>query len=303
MLTIRFERDPDRLEGEASATEPTLIFPLHSTVLTLGTQGVDRRLDRSSFALIPAGTAYALEVHSAVAPTLTLAISSKARDAARREYAPDFDLGLWHAITGAPRLLPRTRWVDELANRYLFERQVHARHDSAAARFLETELTKELFFLGKEQLHRSRRASQLEQPTDLLRAAQAHLEQHLFDPITVPQLARQCHTSESTLLRVFRRELGVAPIVYVRNRRLDEALLLLESRKYTVSEVAVRVGYANLSAFTVAFGRRFGVPPSEVKPKGGGASVLPPQGVAGTRKKMTAARKRTRAQRAHKPWR
>src|SRR5262249_16680504 len=147
------------------------IFPLQSTVLTLTTQGVDRRLDRSSFALIPAGTPYALDVHSAIAPTLTLSISTKARDAARREYAPDFELATWEAIAGAPRLLPRTRWVDELANRYLFERQVHERHDSGAARFLEIELTKELFFLGKEQLTRGRRASQLEQPTDLLRVA------------------------------------------------------------------------------------------------------------------------------------
>lgn len=80
-------------------------------------------------------------------------------------------------------------------------------------------------------------------------------------------IARTCGSSESTLLRAFRRAFGVPPTTYVRNRRLEEALLLLESGRYTVSEVAVRVGYANLSAFTVAFRRRFRTAPSDVKPR------------------------------------
>ena len=292
MLTLRFERDPDRLQREYSDPEPTLVLPLESTMLTLTTRDLERRLDRSTFALVPARTPYELEATSAVAPTLRLGIQQKARDAAKREYAPHFTLALWERIVAEPRVLSRTRWIDELANRYLFERQVSQKHDSAAARFLETELTKELFFLGREHVDRASRASQLEQPTDLLGAARQFLEEHLFQPITLSELARHCHASASTLLRTFRRELGMPPTTYVRNRRLDEALLLLESRKYTVTEISARVGYSNLPAFSAAFARRFGSPPSQVKPGPTGPSVLPPQGVAGTRKNMTSARKR-----------
>jgi AraC-like DNA-binding protein len=278
MLTLHFERDPERLRREWTRAEPTLVFPLESTVLTLRTEGLEKRLDRASFAMVPARAAFALEVHSAVAPTLSLGVKDLARDAAKKEYAPHFTLEVWERVVSAPRSFARTRWVDELANRYLFERHACEKHDSSAARFLEVELTKELFFLGKEQLSKTRRASQLEQPTDLLRTAQQWLEAHLFEPVTLEQLARACHASESTLLRAFRRELGAPPTVYLRNRRLDEALLLLESRKYSASEVALRVGYANLSAFTTAFTRRFGTPPSRVKPRHDGA-VVPPQGL------------------------
>ncbi len=292
MLTLHFERDPDRLEREFSQREPALVLPVGSTVLTVRTEGLQRRVDCSGFVLVPARTPYALEVHSAVAPTLRLGFSLRARDAAEKEYRPHFTADVWARIVERPRVFARTRWVDELANRYLFERQVCSRHDSAAARFLETELTKELFFLGREQLHAASRAAHVEQPTDLCRTAQQYLEQHLFEPLTVAQLARTCHTSESTLLRVFRRELGVPPTAYLRNRRLDEALLLLESRRYSVSEVSARVGYSNLPAFTTAFRRRFGAPPSEVKPQRDAASVLPPQGLAGARKKMTVERRR-----------
>lgn len=292
MLTLRFERDPDRLQRDYTDADPTLILPLESAVLTLSTEGLTSRLDKSTFALVPARTAFALEATSDVAPTLMLGVQAKARDAARREYAPHFSFDVWDRIVEKARVMNRTRWVDELAHRYLFERQVSAKHDSAAARFLETELTKELFFLGKEHLERAHRASQLEQPTDLFRVAREFLEAHLFEPVSLGQLARHCHASESTLLRTFRREVGVPPHTYVRNRRLDEALLLLESRRYTATEVSARVGYSNLPAFTAAFARRFGSPPSSVKPKGNGASVLPPQGVAGTRKTMTIPRKR-----------
>ncbi|MBL8950199.1 MAG: helix-turn-helix transcriptional regulator [Myxococcaceae bacterium] len=294
MFTLRFERDPDRLSREFTHAEPVMVLPLDSTVLTLSSDGLTRRLDRSAFALVPARTAYGLEVQSAVAPTLVLGVQPKARDAARREYAPHFTNDLWARVVERPRVFARTRWVDELASRYLFERHVCQKHGSAAAWFLEVELTKELFYLGKEQLERSTRPSQVEQPTDLLRAAQQYLEAHLFEPVALPKLARECHTSESTLLRVFRRELGVPPTVYLRNRRLDEALLLLESRKYSVSEVSARIGYSNLPAFTAAFSRRFGSPPSRVQPQTReGHSVLPPHGSVASARALRVSRRGT----------
>ena len=72
------------------------------------------------------------------------------------------------------------------------------------------------------------------------------------------ELARHCHTSESTLLRAFRRDFETTPATYARERRLEASLLLLKSGRYTVTEVAARVGYGSLPAFTIAFRRRFG---------------------------------------------
>ena len=287
MLGLRFERDPDRLQRTWSDSGPALVFPLESTVLTVRSEGLEERFDRASFVLVPARASWSLEVHSAVAPTVTLLVLQAARDAALKEYAPHFTRPVFDRVVSAPRRFARTRWVDELANRYLFERQVCEKHDSAAARFLETELTKELFFLGKEALDRQTRAAHTEQPTDLVRMAQAFIEQHLFEPLTVDQIANASHASASTLLRAFRRELKVPPTDFIRNRRLDEAMLLLESHKYSASEVAARVGYANLSGFTVAFSRRFGRPPSKVAQRASGTSVLPPHGAPPKRKPET----------------
>ena len=97
-------------------------------------------------------------------------------------------------------------------------------------------------------------------------------------PLLAGDLARHCRTSESTLLRSFRRETGATPAAYLRERRLQEALFLLEGGRWSVGEVARRVGYTNLAAFTPAFGRRFAVPPSEARAAVAAGELLPPHG-------------------------
>jgi AraC-like DNA-binding protein len=124
---------------------------------------------------------------------------------------------------------------------------------------------------------------------DIARSALAWLDQRLFDPFSLPEMARHCGTSESTLLRAFRKETGSTPAEYQRQRRLDEAHLLLVSGRFSVGEVAQKVGYGNLAAFTVAFGRKFGHPPSEARSDLSTARLLPPSGQPPRSKNRTRA--------------
>lgn len=277
-MALSVERDAEALGRERVEVAPALVFPLERCVLALEVAGHEHRLDRASFGLLPARVPYRLSARTDVAGVVTLRVGEGARRAASGEYAPHFVDATFAEIVAAPRVFPRTRWVDEIVQRYVFERVVCERHASAAARFLETEITKELFFLGKEQLAAQTRASAVEQEGDLIARARQWLEAHLFEPLHVGALARHCRTSESTLLRAFRRAVGVPPIAYVRRRRLEEALGLLESGRYTASEVAARVGYASQAAFSVAFRQQYGSAPSRVRPKADAARVLPPHG-------------------------
>ncbi len=280
-MQLRHARDAALLDRERTERAPALLFPIGSAVVRLHLQDATHQLDRATFALVPARAPYRVEPVGSLAPLVTLLVEPADRAAARREYAPHFQDATLARIVAEPRVLPRTRWVDELVQRYLFERTVCERDDSPAARFLETELTKELFFLGQEALEDKTRSSAVAEEGDVVARARALLEQHLFEPLSMPALARACHASESTLLRAFRREVGVPPAVFQRSRRLEEALLLLEGGRYGAGEVALRVGYASASAFSVAFQRRFGVPPSQVaRARPGADDVLPPHGRA-----------------------
>ena len=90
------------------------------------------------------------------------------------------------------------------------------------------------------------------------------IEGNLFSKFSLPKLANALDVSPSTLLRAFKKELGIAPSEYIQLRRLDEALVLLKGGEHTVSDVALLVGYEDLSAFTRAFRKRFGKTPKKV---------------------------------------
>jgi AraC-like DNA-binding protein len=264
-MQLVLDRDPAAFARARTRASPSLIFPLEATVIELEAAGLRaQRIDRGRFALLPARVRARVISRSPAPKVVTLILDGAERARMLRAYAEHVTAATFDRVLCEARLLPRTRWVDELVHRYLFERAVCQRHDSEAARFCETELVKELYFLGAEQLDRHTRANVTHQGSSLVERARAHIEAELFAPLSTAALARACHASESALLRAFRRELGVAPTAYARQRRLDEALLLLESGRYSVGEVAERVGYRGQAAFAAAFHKKFRQAPSRV---------------------------------------
>ncbi|MCE9571708.1 MAG: AraC family transcriptional regulator [Deltaproteobacteria bacterium] len=281
-VELRIERDALTLARSRVAAAPTLVFPLETAVVVVRIGAHEERVSRSAFALVPARAAYAIDAPATGAAVVaTLALSEAVRAAAVRDYAPDVSARRLAEVLASPRFLTRTRWIDELVHRYVFERAVCARQASKAARFLEVELTKEVYFLGVEQLEHRTRSSVVFEGDALVARARAWIEAHLFEPFRIEELVRHCHASESTLLRGFRRELGASPLAYLRRRRLDESLQLLESGRYAVTEVATRVGYETPSAFAAAFRQQFGMAPSRTRPTIG---ALPAHGTPPARR-------------------
>ncbi len=280
-IVLRVERSAelDFRGGRRVERHPALLVPVDTSVVvvTIG-DAPPECVDRASFAFVPAETPYHVHAKSSLATVVTLLVASGARESACREYRPHVDERLFGELLATPRILPRTRWFDEIVHRYVFERDVCKKPHSAAASFLETEITKELYFLCEERSAMRRRASVVNEAGDFVVRARAWIDDNLFEPLRVAELARRTGTSESTLLRAFQRELGKAPAAYARERRLDAALLFLQSGRHSVGEVAARVGYASLAAFTSAFTRRFGRVPSSVRRADDALELLPPHG-------------------------
>jgi AraC-like DNA-binding protein len=79
---------------------------------------------------------------------------------------------------------------------------------------------------------------------------------------TIAQLAQEAALSRSAFFERFNRAVGVAPIEYLLAWRMAMAKNLLWRKEAGVAEVAERVGYSSASAFSVAFTRYVGLPPS-----------------------------------------
>ncbi|GHB61663.1 transcriptional regulator [Streptomyces viridiviolaceus] len=84
--------------------------------------------------------------------------------------------------------------------------------------------------------------------------------------VTNEAWAARVAMSERAFTRRFRTETGDSPAVWRARARTLAAVPLL--RTASVSEVAGRLGYASPAAFTAAFSRAFGVPPSRFTTSG-----------------------------------
>jgi AraC-like DNA-binding protein len=79
---------------------------------------------------------------------------------------------------------------------------------------------------------------------------------------TVAELATHAAASRSLLDQRFRQVLGRSPIRYLTEWRMHIAKELLASTDHGIAQIARRVGYDSEEAFSRAFKRRLGAPPS-----------------------------------------
>lgn len=96
------------------------------------------------------------------------------------------------------------------------------------------------------------------------RACQAReiLDHALVKPPKVLDLARDLGVNVATLQASFKAAFGTTIFGYVRHRRLEMGRILILDHGLGVAEAGYRVGFASAAAFTAAYRRHFGHPPS-----------------------------------------
>lgn len=96
-----------------------------------------------------------------------------------------------------------------------------------------------------------------------LAAAIRAMHAHPSRPWTVDALAREAALSRTSFFERFQRTVGSTPMHYLLAWRMALAKSLLQRENVTVAEISQRVGYSSASAFSVAFTRHVGLPPSD----------------------------------------
>ncbi|SSC69928.1 unnamed protein product [Ciceribacter sp. T2.26MG-112.2] len=94
------------------------------------------------------------------------------------------------------------------------------------------------------------------------------LHEHPTREWTMEQLAGEAALSRSAFFKRFRRAMGVAPMEYLISWRMALARNLLMKGNIGIQEIAERVGYRSASAFSTAFTRFVGLPPSRYAASG-----------------------------------
>lgn len=108
---------------------------------------------------------------------------------------------------------------------------------------------------------------QPDQRRTVVREAMNYIDDHLAERITMESVARSVHMSVRSIQQGFREELGMTPMTYLRERRLErvheDLTDAIPADGVTVTAVAERWGFHHLGSFAVEYRKRWGEAPSE----------------------------------------
>ena len=93
----------------------------------------------------------------------------------------------------------------------------------------------------------------------------AFLDENLSEELTLEKIAQSAAISETECLRCFRRNIGMTPIHFLKEYRLQHAAGLLRSGKDSISEIAAFCGFLDMSYFSREFRLFYGVTPTEYR--------------------------------------
>jgi AraC-like DNA-binding protein len=98
-----------------------------------------------------------------------------------------------------------------------------------------------------------------------LQPAIEYISLHCNEPIKNQHLASLLGLSEVYFRKLFTQVMGVSPIVYARQRRIEKAKELLRGDYSSLTEIARTLGYTSLYDFSRDFKKHCGVSPSKYR--------------------------------------
>lgn len=178
-----------------------------------------------------------------------------------------------HSASADPALMALTDWMkNEVTFRkllgspqlsFVMQRLANNPYEGFMAELYRESLSLEALLCMADyarQDHESVRAN-LHEPNALAHEARKILNQSLVDMPKVADLARQLGTNETKLRRSFKLTFGLSILDYVQQIRLEAAKVMVQEKRFSIAEIAYRVGYSNASNFSNAYKRYFGHAP------------------------------------------
>lgn len=97
---------------------------------------------------------------------------------------------------------------------------------------------------------------------DYVEDAKALLQQRFAEGLRLDDIGRALHVSTYHLCRLFKEETGVPVHKYLNQLRLHHALEAITAGEEDLSALALRLGFASHSHFTVSYRKEFGITPT-----------------------------------------
>ena len=100
---------------------------------------------------------------------------------------------------------------------------------------------------------------------DRIHQTLAYIRKHLDSHLDIDMLADKACMSKDHYIRVFKRETGETPNVYITKRKLEKAELTLATSDLSIKCIAQMLGYSDYSYFNRVFKQKTGVTPQQYR--------------------------------------
>jgi AraC family transcriptional regulator len=95
-----------------------------------------------------------------------------------------------------------------------------------------------------------------------------YIRQNIREKLTIKQLSQKTYMSESHFYRFFKNELGISPVEFINNERIQLAAQLLQGgNQQKIQEISENCGFNSLSYFNRVFKHKYALSPSAYQHK------------------------------------
>ncbi|MBQ9990910.1 MAG: helix-turn-helix transcriptional regulator [Lachnospiraceae bacterium] len=98
---------------------------------------------------------------------------------------------------------------------------------------------------------------------ELLERILSHIEENICEPLTIAEICQRFSLSRSSLQLLFKENLDQTPKKYISDLKLEKSCQMIRENKYTLSEIALMLGFNSIHYFSRAFAQKYHMAPSE----------------------------------------
>lgn len=102
---------------------------------------------------------------------------------------------------------------------------------------------------------------------ELLERILTYIDDTIREPITIAEICQKFSMSRSSLQILFNENLNQSPKKYINELKLEKSRQMICENKYTISEIALMLGFNSIHYFSRAFTQKYHIAPSEYAKK------------------------------------
>ena len=98
---------------------------------------------------------------------------------------------------------------------------------------------------------------------ELLEQILTYIDETIYEPITVGEICQKFSMSRSSLQILFNENLNQTPKKYINELKLEKSRQMIGEGRYTISEIALMLGFNSIHYFSRAFTQKYNMAPTE----------------------------------------